>query len=622
MKYLACILIFLCIPAFTPPLISSAQQPVLRPAIISFTADVQSADQSTAAPESQQPQVTVNAVEKGEVLAALTWITTGLTDQQHLMLYAKRVDDWELLADLGTTPNGKTLQKISAPLTFGPPTFRLVIVGKNEKVLSEQYAVIPYQPASAPPKITAFNVLPTSDGQMLVSWTVENRPPTANLVFEQILPDGSATSVELPRPVLWVASSGQGPVAPKGSGLIRLRLRVVDVVTHTDYTTQEISVNAVQSTPTATPVSPTRVPVSNNVPQIVYLTADPSTGQDGGTITVRWKYTGAPGAKLLYELNPTKYTDFITDMRQLPAEGSQVFSIDDLEVSPEHSWVEFTLMLTDSSGVNPLPGPAGTAYIQTLSVPVETGIKINSFTVSPPVADRVQTVAISWDTSNTTGVKVVVATTGKKVRTQEDDLVRPSVGSLSYTLPANEYYQIGFLLEAINSHGHRISRAVTVQIRCPFTYFFDQALLDETRMTCPLTAPQNIAGAFQPFDSGLMFWRSDTHEIYVLFNDGTFWPFQDTWAEGRVLPAEEPPAGHYQPVRGFGKVWAEGDKLYRIDVRTRLGWATAPEQSYTQTMQAVAPLGADNRSLFSLPIGKAVYLDFSRRRWKYLPLRS
>lgn len=94
------------------------------------------------------------------------------------------------------------------------------------------------------PALTNFvatNTAPVSYSSLLngsaripVSWSAINRPVTANLVFEQILPSGEVLNVELPRPFQWVNSSDSGRVAPlppnpEAVELV-LRVRLVDLV--------------------------------------------------------------------------------------------------------------------------------------------------------------------------------------------------------------------------------------------------------------------------------------------------------------------------------------------------------------------------------------------------------
>jgi hypothetical protein len=95
-----------------------------------------------------------------------------------------------------------------------------------------------------------------------------------------------------------------------------------------------------------------------------------------------------------------------------------------------------------------------------------------------------------------------------------------------------------------------------------------------------------VKTAYQPFEHGAMLymdrtvWRNndELHEqaVYVLFDDGRFLQFPDTWVEGNAgSSGSQPPDGMLEPQRGFGKVWREADGGI---VRRRLGWATAAEQ--------------------------------------------
>ena len=77
-----------------------------------------------------------------------------------------------------------------------------------------------------------------------------------------------------------------------------------------------------------------------------------------------------------------------------------------------------------------------------------------------------------------------------------------------------------------------------------------------------------------------MIWVSGP--IFVLFSDGRYRRFDDTFAAG-IDPesgGEIPPAGLLEPVRGFGKVWRSNP-----DVRGGLGWALAAEAGGSAAMQ-------------------------------------
>jgi hypothetical protein len=80
-----------------------------------------------------------------------------------------------------------------------------------------------------------------------VSWSVSNRPSNSNLVFEQILPDGTSRNVELPREFVFIPSEGEGVVAPfavaASENEISLRLVVLNLGTGAVLAEQQISLN-------------------------------------------------------------------------------------------------------------------------------------------------------------------------------------------------------------------------------------------------------------------------------------------------------------------------------------------------------------------------------------------
>ena len=94
--------------------------------------------------------------------------------------------------------------------------------------------------------------------------------------------------------------------------------------------------------------------------------------------------------------------------------------------------------------------------------------------------------------------------------------------------------------------------------------------------------PNSVAAAYQYFEHGVMVWRSDTRQVYAIYDDGTWDLFDDTFVEGEAEsdPALRAPSGLMQPVRGFGKVWRSDDV-----VRERLGWAIAKEAAINALIQ-------------------------------------
>ncbi len=123
--------------------------------------------------------------------------------------------------------------------------------------------------------------------------------------------------------------------------------------------------------------------------------------------------------------------------------------------------------------------------------------------------------------------------------------------------------------------------SVQAELICETAWFFPNPPRE-----CPQPAASGPMAA-QRFEHGLMIWGKaawggrDT--VFILYDSGSpAWDIQtDSWTASlpESDPAITPPAGRYQPVRGFGKVWREGYVSPIQVVRDRLGWAIEPEYS-------------------------------------------
>ncbi|MEZ4635696.1 MAG: hypothetical protein R2873_31060 [Caldilineaceae bacterium] len=112
----------------------------------------------------------------------------------------------------------------------------------------------------------------------------------------------------------------------------------------------------------------------------------------------------------------------------------------------------------------------------------------------------------------------------------------------------------------------------------------DAQLADQyPALGCPAAAPELTQMARQPFQRGQMIWRADTQTVYVLYENGVWQSFEDTFVEGDVEsdPALIVPADTFQPIRGFGKVWRE----QLGGPGAAVGWATLPESGISGTTQ-------------------------------------
>ena len=268
----------------TPTKIDSAQTGFQNPpTIISFTADIES--------------VSLEDAEEGTVTATLTWQTVGMTDDYDLVLHEYGLGSWIFLLDEEEKlpANGSREVTVHHPLHFRAPTFRLGVTdAERVSLLLEHTVSIPYEVEedAAKPQIESFTTtvdsvtaddLAYARREVPVTWEVSGRTPTSNLVFEQVLADGTTESVELPRVNLWISSSGEGAVAPDYPGnnarSVEVRLRLVDLVDDTTLDEETITIGVTGTLSTPTPV-PTNAPVVNNN---TGNTGNTSGGNSGGT---------------------------------------------------------------------------------------------------------------------------------------------------------------------------------------------------------------------------------------------------------------------------------------------------------------------------------------------------
>lgn len=269
--------------------LAAAQQPDQGPppAIITFSSSL--------------PSVTMDALERRELMTTLSWHIVNLRETQRVRLQAYQLNEW---SDVFPETETQTLRAVDEreitvepSLNFGPPCYRLSIVDDQGRVLDEYIVTIPFDGAAMAewqPEIELFSTpaqninaaeLSAGRARVEVAWRVRERLPGTNIVFEQMMEDGRAVVVELPRPNLWLPSEGTGVVAPllpdQADEPVRLRVRVIDLATREVYASAELALPVVgmtarAATPTPLPaVLPTPLPDfqgCNVSPLIVPLT--------------------------------------------------------------------------------------------------------------------------------------------------------------------------------------------------------------------------------------------------------------------------------------------------------------------------------------------------------------
>jgi hypothetical protein len=350
--------------------------------------------------------------------------------------------------------------------------------------------------------------------------------------------------------------------------------------------------------PTATPTPPPQTPGSGIARPVISFTASPSPADPVGAVTLNWNVSGASSVTIEWI---DKRSEGVIHAG-LPLAGSMSVDLSGVKFS-EGNTVRFSLSLYDAEGAL-MVGANGRALDERLSVPLQTAMTITSFAASPDPIERGSTVTLTWDAPGAASVGITRLSEEGDVFLATEALDLPARGSIALQVPGTYVESVQYYLGARDANGVLCRAYVTVGIICPYD--------EHIAPRCPLTR-EPIHAAYMPFEGGHMIWRGDTTEIYVLYTDGTYQAYEDTWVEGEIVKIEElPPQGLVAPGRGFGKLWAT-----QPDVRDRLGWATAEELGYAMLLETVRERGID--VYLTLPDGQVLLLDAFPSRWETVP---
>lgn len=112
-----------------------------------------------------------------------------------------------------------------------------------------------------------------------------------------------------------------------------------------------------------------------------------------------------------------------------------------------------------------------------------------------------------------------------------------------------------------------------------------RAWYDEDRLGCATGEMQIVWAAWQPFERGIMLWRSDTDLAYAFVEAQQQWfPLSERWDGTSTAERGDPPVDAQTPlqapVRGFGYAWGVNDALFNT-----IGWATEGEKGICLAVQ-------------------------------------
>lgn len=420
-----------------------------------------------------------------------------------------------------------------------------------------------------------------------VSWTAINRAVTSNLVFEQIMPDGSARNVELPRDNPWVASAGDGVAAPFWPGdnaaQIMLRVRLVDLLTGRVLDQRSLTVQ-VDATPTPAAKIRYFITGANSVDAV-------APAQHTARIPVSWDVDNRqPDTNLIFEQVIGQSAINVELPRNNPWVSSPgtgvvapVLPTNSGLVSLRLRLINTTTQATlDSREIHlPIIGYPGATSTPVPSATPPYTAQVVTFTADKSAVHQGDSIRMTWDVRNVDHVSLTLTAWGQtEVKTHIEDL--PASGSTMLTIPQFPWGSSKKAIVNLNGYTSR-SGDPTFTVPYVLTLACDTHFTSDASNDCAMTEPVQVGAAYETFERGFMVWDGNSKTIWVLYNNGRADRAADSWTNGDITFSDPTPAGRTLPQHGFGQLWTSNEII-----RNAIGWALGPEQGYTGTFQMAA----------------------------------
>lgn len=252
----------------------------------------------------------------------------------------------------------------------------------------------------------------------------------------------------------------------------------------------------------------------------------------------------------------------------------------------------FTLTPTDTATFTPPATDTPTATA-TSALP-----QILSFTASANTGAPGSAITLTWQTVSDEARIEMLNSQGALV--QVVGTVTPT-GSLPVTLPTGQGNQVIYRLVAARG-GQEVTRSLPIVLTCQISWFFGDQLAPPGS-GCPTAVGTITAGAFQPFERGVMIYLGSNNKVYGLQNQGNqYLAYTSTWDGSTTYTcAGTPPGGLFAPEGVIG--WAYCNTLGSGGLwKDLLGWAMTNIDGSQRTFQM-----SDTGVFFIDAPGGAVY---------------
>ena len=275
------------------------------------------------------------------------------------------------------------------------------------------------------------------------------------------------------------------------------------------------------------------------------------------------------------------------------------------------------VLLRDRLGGNGEPGIAAVTEVATLVTQVVTPTPDSSvveIAVATPDPATVMTKTATPDTAPQATLaarETEVAATAVAIGVRETEIAATAVAATANVSTVAAATVAAQQMAAQMTRAVEEARAATAAAapvacsRAPLSQFANEYSRD--RLGCPNNGGNgSVWMAMQTFDGGVMFWREDNDDIYVLYNSGGWARFDDVWREGDAEfscgTQESPPT----PKRGFGRIWCDHNS-----VSNGLGNARDAEWG-----AAGATQDFERGSIVLAPNGQTYVLDSDNGTWR------
>jgi hypothetical protein len=229
--------------------------------------------------------------------------------------------------------------------------------------------------------------------------------------------------------------------------------------------------------------------------------------------------------------------------------------------------------------LSPTPTPLATSTPEVTAPPgnptaTPSPLVIYTFNVAPAEIDPGADVTLAWDVQAEQVTLWRLDAQGRLSIWYEV----PISGTLVVSTPAELRNSVNFVLFA-TAGPNTLQSSASARIRCPDTWF-----MPNPPNVCPAGPAAYTTIQAERFERGVMIWTKAADRIYVLYSDGNSPRWQtraNEWFSGmpEFDPTIVPPAGFFQPVRGFGLAWRDEQATPGYRARDRLGWALEPEKA-------------------------------------------